>query len=164
MAFGRLSPHKPARLMSDINVTPLVDVMLVLLVIFIIASPFMTHAVKIDLPRADSAPAPDKPETVRISFDADGILYWEKQVLPMAELEVKLLILAQKNKQAEVQLRADKATRYEIIAQVMAAAQHQGLTKISFVTEGKEDAVQANETTGKQTAVDKPISQQRPGK
>jgi len=143
MTFGqfhtpRESSSRPLTSMADINVTPMVDVMLVLLVIFIIAAPFMTHSIKLDLPQAQSAPAPEQAESVRISFDADGILYWDKQVLAMADLEPRLALLAKKNRQTELQLRADKATRYEIIAQVMAAAQAQGLAKISFVTDSKQ--------------------------
>ncbi|MFZ6676426.1 ExbD/TolR family protein [Undibacterium sp. Tian12W] len=143
MTFGqfhtpRESSSRPLTSMADINVTPMVDVMLVLLVIFIIAAPFMTHAIKLDLPQAQSAPVAEQAESVRISFDADGILYWDKQVLAMADLESRLALLAKKNKQIEIQLRADKATRYEIIAQVMAAAQTQGLARISFVTDSKQ--------------------------
>jgi len=143
MTFGqfhtpRESSSRPLTSMADINVTPMVDVMLVLLVIFIIAAPFMTHAVKLDLPQAQSETAPEQADTVSISFDADGILYWNNQVLAMMELESKLAVQAKKNKQAEIQLRADKATRYEIIAKVMAAAQSQGLAKISFVTDSKQ--------------------------
>jgi biopolymer transport protein ExbD len=143
MTFGqfhtpRESSSRPLTSMADINVTPMVDVMLVLLVIFIIAAPFMTHAVKLDLPQAQSEAAPEQADTVSISFDADGILYWNNQVLAMMELESKLAAQAKKNKQAEIQLRADKATRYEIIAKVMAAAQSQGLAKISFVTDSKQ--------------------------
>ncbi|MDP1976527.1 biopolymer transporter ExbD [Undibacterium sp.] len=143
MTFGqfhtpRESSSRPLTSMADINVTPMVDVMLVLLVIFIIAAPFMTHAVKLDLPQAQSEAAPEQADTVSISFDADGILYWNNQVLAMMELESKLAVQAKKNKQAEIQLRADKATRYEIIAKVMAAAQSQGMAKISFVTDSKQ--------------------------
>ncbi|MBC3906920.1 ExbD/TolR family protein [Undibacterium umbellatum] len=143
MTFGqfhtpRESSSRPLTSMADINVTPMVDVMLVLLVIFIIAAPFMTHAVKLDLPQAQSEAAPEQADTVSISFDADGILYWNNQVLAMMELESKLAAQAKKNKQAEIQLRADKATRYEIIAKVMAAAQSQGMAKISFVTDSKQ--------------------------
>ncbi|MFZ3004385.1 MAG: biopolymer transporter ExbD [Undibacterium umbellatum] len=143
MTFGqfhtpRESSSRPLTSMADINVTPMVDVMLVLLVIFIIAAPFMTHAVKLDLPQAQSETAPEQADTVSISFDADGILYWNNQVLAMMELESKLAAQAKKNKQAEIQLRADKATRYEIIAKVMAAAQSQGMAKISFVTDSKQ--------------------------
>ncbi|MFZ6655563.1 ExbD/TolR family protein [Undibacterium sp. TJN19] len=123
--------------MADINVTPMVDVMLVLLVIFIIAAPFMAPAIQLDLPQTRASALPDKGEAVHIAFDAKGVLYWEKQALSMAELETRLAALAQQNSQAELQLRADKATRYEIIAQVMAAAQAQGLAKISFATENK---------------------------
>lgn len=143
MTFGqfhtpRESSSRHLTSMADINVTPMVDVMLVLLVIFIIAAPFMTHAVKLDLPQAQSEAAPEQADTVSISFDADGILYWNNQILAMTELEAKLAVQAKKNKQAEIQLRADKATRYEIIAKVMAAAQSQGLAKISFVTDSKQ--------------------------
>lgn len=143
MTFGqfhtpRESSSRPLTSMADINVTPMVDVMLVLLVIFIIAAPFMTHAVKLDLPQAQAEAAPEQADTVSISFDADGILYWNNQILAMTELEDKLAAQAKKNKQAEIQLRADKATRYEIIAKVMAAAQSQGLAKISFVTDSKQ--------------------------
>ncbi|MFZ6718773.1 ExbD/TolR family protein [Undibacterium sp. Ji49W] len=123
--------------MADINVTPMVDVMLVLLVIFIIAAPFMTHAIKLDLPQAQSAAVAEPANAIHIAFDAEGHLYWDKDVLPMAELEPRLAVLAASNPQAEIQLRADKATRYEIIAQVMAAAQAQGLSRISFVTDKK---------------------------
>lgn len=143
MTFGqfhtpRESSSRPLTSMADINVTPMVDVMLVLLVIFIIAAPFMTHAIKLDLPQVQSEAAPEQADTVSISFDADGILYWNNQVLAMTELESRLAVQAKKNKQAEIQLRADKATRYEIIARVMAAAQSQGLARISFVTDSKQ--------------------------
>jgi biopolymer transport protein ExbD len=126
--------------MADINVTPMVDVMLVLLVIFIIAAPFMTPAIQLDLPQTRATAVPDTAQAIHIAFDAKGVLYWEKQVLTMPELETRLAALAKQNAQAELQLRADKATRYEIIAQVMAAAQAQGLAKISFVTENKSQA------------------------
>ncbi|MFZ6766486.1 ExbD/TolR family protein [Undibacterium sp. Di26W] len=142
MSFGQFQQSDSAAsrsqgAMADINVTPMVDVMLVLLVIFIIAAPFMTHAIKLDLPQAQSAAVPEPASTIPIAFDAAGRLYWDKDLLSMAELEPRLAILARSNPQAEIQLRADKATRYEIIAQVMAAAQAQGLSRISFITDKK---------------------------
>ena len=124
--------------MSEINVTPMVDVMLVLLVIFIITAPLFTHAIKLDLPSAQSAPAPQKPETISLSIKGDGALYWNNDLIAQSDLDIKLATAAKQNPQPELQLRADKSTRYEIIAQVMAAAQTNGMTKMGFVTDAKE--------------------------
>jgi len=121
--------------MAEINVTPMVDVMLVLLVIFIITAPLFTHAIKLDLPNAQSAPAPEKPETVSVSITGDGQIFWEKDAVTEAVLAEKLAAAGQRKPQPELQLRADKATRYEVLAKVMAAAQTSGLTKMGFVTE-----------------------------
>lgn len=124
--------------MADINVTPMVDVMLVLLVIFIITAPLFTHAVKLDLPSAQSASVEEKPNTITLSIDSDGKLFWNDAPIEKGDLNVKLTEVAAKNPQPELQLRADKATRYETIAQVMAAAQGNGMTKIGFVTDPKD--------------------------
>jgi biopolymer transport protein ExbD len=138
MAFGGFNDDKQGAPMADINVTPMVDVMLVLLVIFIITAPLFTHAVKLDLPAAQAAPAPEKPETITLSIDGAGKIYWNDAPIDQAELPAKMSAAAQKQPQPELQLRADKATRYEVIAQVMAAAQNNGLTKLGFVTQPKE--------------------------
>ncbi|MGZ3159711.1 MAG: ExbD/TolR family protein [Burkholderiaceae bacterium] len=138
MAFGGFNDNKHTAPMADINVTPMVDVMLVLLVIFIITAPLFTHAIKLDLPNAQSAPAPEKPETISLSINDAGQIFWDNQPIQQKELEDKLAIAAKKNPQPELQLRADKATRYEVIAQVMATAQSNGLTKMGFVTEPKD--------------------------
>jgi biopolymer transport protein ExbD len=138
MAFGGFNDDKPQAPISDINVTPMVDVMLVLLVIFIITAPLFTHAIKLDLPNAASAPAPEKPETISLSIDGEGRLFWNQDPVEMRDLDAKLAATAQKKPQPELQLRADKATRYETIAQVMAAAQNNGIGKMGFVTEAKE--------------------------
>ena len=135
MAFGGFDNTRQGAPMSDINVTPMVDVMLVLLVIFIITAPLFTHAVKLDLPAAQSAPAPEKPDTVTLSIDAAGKVFWNDAPVSQAELPLRMAAAAQKQPQPELQLRADKATRYEVIAQVMAAAQTNGLSKLGFVTE-----------------------------
>lgn len=140
MAFGGFNDNKQNAPMADINVTPMVDVMLVLLVIFIITAPLFTHAIKLDLPNAQSAPAQEKPETISLSINDAGLIFWNDQALQQKELDAKLAIAAKKNPQPELQLRADKATRYEVIAQVMAAAQSNGLTKMGFVTEPKDTA------------------------
>jgi biopolymer transport protein ExbD len=135
MAFGGFDNDRQGAPMADINVTPMVDVMLVLLVIFIITAPLFTHAVKLDLPAAQSAPAPEKPETVTLSIDPAGAIFWNDVPVSQADLPARMAAAAQKQPQPELQLRADKATRYEVIAQVMATAQSNGLTKLGFVTE-----------------------------
>jgi biopolymer transport protein ExbD len=140
MAFGGFSDNKQQAPMAEINVTPMVDVMLVLLVIFIITAPLFTHAIKLDLPTAQSSPSPEKPETISLSINGEGHIYWnnDQGQISMAELSAKLAAAAQKKPQPELQLRADKSTRYEVIAEVMSAAQTNGLSKIGFVTEPKE--------------------------
>jgi biopolymer transport protein ExbD len=123
--------------MSEINTTPLVDVMLVLLVIFIITAPLLTHAVKIDLPTASSQPSPEKPEVISVAIDGAGKMYWNDVLMVQGELKVKLQQVADKKPQPELQIRADKETRYQILAEVMAVAQNAGVTKLGFVSEPK---------------------------
>ena len=135
MAFGGFSDNPHSAPMAEINVTPMVDVMLVLVVIFIITAPLFTHAVKLDLPTATASPSPEKPETVTVSIDAQGTIFWEKDVITEQQLAKKLAEAAKKTPQPELQLRADKATRYEVIAKVMADAQTGGLTRMGFVTQ-----------------------------
>ena len=142
MAFGGFNDNKQPAPMSEINVTPMVDVMLVLLVIFIITAPLFTHAIKLDLPNAQSSPAPTKPETISLSINGEGSIYWDADPVPLGDLGARLAQAAKKQPQPELQLRADKSTCYEVIAQVMAAAQSNGLTKLGFVTDTK-DATQA---------------------
>lgn len=120
--------------MAEINTTPLVDVMLVLLVIFIITAPLLTHAVKIDLPQASSQPAPEKPEVVSISIDGNGQMYWNDTQMVKGELKLKLEAIANQTPQPELHVRADKETRYQILAEVMAEAQNAGVTKLGFVS------------------------------
>lgn len=121
--------------MSEINTTPLVDVMLVLLVIFIITAPLLTHAVKIDLPQATSKPIEDKPEVISIAIDEAGKLYWNDGQLQQEELKQKLAFVSAQTPQPELQIRADKSTRYQVLAEVMADAQNAGVTKLGFVSE-----------------------------
>lgn len=123
--------------MNEINTTPLVDVMLVLLVIFIITAPLLTHAVKIDLPQATSQPLPEKPEVISVAIDATGKMYWNDVPLVDGEIKVKLAQIADQKPQPELNIRADKETRYQILASVMADAQNAGVTKLGFVSEPK---------------------------
>ena len=124
--------------MAEINTTPLVDVMLVLLVIFIITAPLLTHAVKIDLPQASSQPLPEKPEVVDIAIDGVGKMYWNDMPMVEGELEHRLQKAAAAEPQPELHIRADKETRYQILAEVMAAAQNAGVEKLGFVSTPKE--------------------------
>lgn len=119
----------------EINTTPLVDVMLVLLIIFIMTIPVMNHAVKIDLPRATNQPDQTKPENINLSIDADGKLFWNDEVIDRNELNARIAVAAQKQPQPELHLRAARTVQYEKVAQVMAAAQSGGLGKIGFVTD-----------------------------
>jgi len=134
MAFGSgLDENDEA--MSEINMTPLVDVMLVPLIIFIITVPVLTHSVKIDLPRADNTPNEIKPETVNLSVTADAAIHWNENVITFDELEQRLQAAATQQPQPELHLRGDKTVAYEHVIKVMAAAQRAGVHKLGFVTE-----------------------------
>jgi biopolymer transport protein ExbD len=137
MAFGTMDDAD--EVMNEINMTPLVDVMLVLLIIFIITVPVMKHAVNLDLPRASSQPLDAGPETVRLSVDAQGAYYWNERRIEQDQLKPALEAAAAKVPQPELHLRADKAVRYERVAQAMAAAQQAGLRKLGFVTQPQAD-------------------------
>ncbi|MDO9282802.1 MAG: biopolymer transporter ExbD [Methylotenera sp.] len=128
--------------MSEINTTPLVDVMLVLLVIFIITAPLLTHAVKIDLPKARSQLLPDKPEVITVSIDAAGKMYWNDVPMASGELKQKLGQIAMQEPQPELNIRADKETRYQVLAEVMADVQNVGVSKLGFVSEPKTNSRQ----------------------
>lgn len=123
--------------MSEINTTPLVDVMLVLLVIFIITAPLLTHAVKIDLPQASSQPLPEKPQVISVAIDGAGTMYWNDVVIAQGDLKAKLVEAANQKPQPELHIRADKETRYQLLAEVMADAQNAGITKLGFLSEPK---------------------------
>ena len=135
MAFGSFNHHRQQGPMADINVTPMVDVMLVLLVIFIISAPMFTHAVKLDLPKAQAQANPQQPASVSVAIDAKGQVYWNDEAVAATALDARLAAASKLDPQPELQLRADKNTRYEVVAQVMAAAQTAGLAKLGFVTE-----------------------------
>lgn len=135
MAFGGLPGGEEQPLMSDINTTPLVDVMLVLLIIFMVTAPLFTHAVKIDLPQAQSQLNPEKPDTIALAIDAQGAVFWNNEAVRDDDLAPRFAQAAAKKPQPELHLRADRDTRYQKVALVMAAAQSAGLQKIGFVTD-----------------------------
>ncbi|HAJ14438.1 MAG: biopolymer transporter ExbD [Hydrogenophaga sp.] len=133
MAIG--TQEDSEAMMSEINMIPFIDVMLVLLIIFIITVPVIKHAVNIDLPRASNEKVLDKPENVRLSVAADGAYYWNDAPVEDADFEQHLLDTAAQEPQPELHIRGDKAVRYERVAQAMAAAQRAGIRKIGFITE-----------------------------
>ena len=133
MAFGGFSQGDTRPLQSDINMVPLIDVMLVLLIVFMITAPLLTHSVKIDLPQASSAPTDQKPETVALSLDGEGRIFWNNDEIDPLTLPERLAATAAQTPQPELHLRADRNTRYESIADVMSKARSAGVEKMGFV-------------------------------
>ncbi|OLL31473.1 biopolymer transporter ExbD [Burkholderia sp. SRS-W-2-2016] len=135
MAMTPFSDDDDQALMNEINMTPLVDVMLVLLIIFLVTIPAMQHAVRIDLPRASSQPQTLKPAHVDVAVQADGAVLWDGQPVSDDGLRARIAQAALAQPQPELHLRADRKVPYERVALVMSAAQGGGLTKIGFVTD-----------------------------
>jgi len=135
MSFG--TQIESDEVMNEINMTPLVDVMLVLLIVFIITVPVMKHAIHIDLPRATNQAQEIKPQTVLLSVDAQGSYYWNEAKVADELLPDLLKAEAAKDPQPQLHIRGDKEVRYERVAQAMAAAQQAGVKKIGFITEPK---------------------------
>ncbi|SAK72144.1 biopolymer transport protein ExbD/TolR [Caballeronia calidae] len=138
MAFGGLEKKPNGSPMADINMTPLIDVMLVLLVIFIITAPLFTHAIRLDLPKVSSQPARETPQTITLSIDDAGKLFWNDRPVSFEQMRARFADagkVADPNSKPELHLRASGATRYDVIAQVMAVAQQAGLERIGFVTQ-----------------------------
>lgn len=134
MAFGgKLDDDN--EIMGEINMTPLVDVMLVLLIIFIITVPVLTHSVKLDLPRAVNQPAIVKPQSITISITANGEMYWDKTVVDETALDLRLKNMARQNPQPEIRIHGDRKAQYEEVIKAMAAAQRAGILKLGFVTD-----------------------------
>ena len=135
MAFGRLERSTGPAPMSDINMTPLIDVMLVLLVIFIITAPLMTSSLKLDLPKTDAATPQAVPTFIAVSVDAGGQLFLGDEKLSREQLDQRIIAAAKGNPQLEVQLRADQKVPYGQVADLIALVQKAGLSRIGFVTE-----------------------------
>ncbi|HEX2649091.1 MAG TPA: biopolymer transporter ExbD [Burkholderiales bacterium] len=135
MAFGGFSRGGAGAPMAEINMIPLIDVMLVLLVIFIITAPLLTHAVKLDLPKAASHPNITKPDNVQLAIDAGGRVFWNGEALERAAWRSHMDAAAKLTPQPEIHIRADGSVAYRRVAEVMADAARAGLTRIGFVTD-----------------------------
>ena len=135
MAFGRLERTPGPQPMGDINMTPLIDVMLVLLVIFMITAPLMTSSLKLDLPKSDAAQAADTPAFVAVAIDPQGRLYFGDEPLAPAAFAERITDAARRNPQAEVHLRADRSVPYGQVAELIGVVQKAGLNRIAFVAE-----------------------------
>jgi biopolymer transport protein TolR len=135
MAFGRLERANRPPPMSDINMTPLIDVMLVLLVIFMITAPLMSSSLKLDLPTASGAQPNDAPQFISVALDAQGRLFFGEEALEPAAFAARVQETARKNPKTEVQLRADKGVPYGRVAELIGTVQKAGLNRIGFVTQ-----------------------------
>ena len=140
MAFGQFGRSGESTPMAEINMIPLIDVMLVLLVIFIITAPLLTHAVKIELPKASSNPNLTQPDNIQLGIRASGEVFWNGEAVDPAALALRMRAAARLEPQPEIHLRADRTTEYQKVAEVMSAAAKAGLVRIGFVTQpSRED-------------------------
>ncbi len=135
MAMGSFNTPGSQMPTAEINMTPLVDVMLVLLIIFIITAPLMTHSVQVELPRAASTPTPEKPMTLQVSITGENLVYVGHDTVDRNNLEQKFREAVTQDANVEMHLKADRNTLYETVAETMSAARRAGLTKIGFVTQ-----------------------------
>jgi biopolymer transport protein TolR len=140
MAFGRLQRKGSSQPMSDINMTPLIDVMLVLLVIFMITAPLMTSSLKLDLPRAEGAKPTDAERFVTLAIDTQGRTFWGDEPVSLDTLRLRVREAAVRNPATEVQLRADKTVAYGVVAELIGVVQEGGLSRVGFVTESAPPA------------------------
>ncbi|WVN42459.1 biopolymer transporter ExbD [beta proteobacterium MWH-UniP1] len=140
MAMGKFESSGSGQPLSEINTTPLVDVMLVLLVIFIITAPLMTRAISLDLPKSDTPTVSTPENTLNVSINAKGELFLDKKPVSKEELRSALEAAATKSKQTPIHLRAERDTRYEAVVEVMALANRLGLSQLAFVTDLAQSA------------------------
>lgn len=139
MAFGGFSKNQPNQPVAEINMVPLIDVMLVLLVIFIIAAPLMTHAVKVELPKASSSPEDQPTQVIHLTIDAMGQRYWNDNKVDDTQLHDNLIQAAAQPNPPELRIRADGDIAYRQVAGLLSDAARAGLHRIGFVTEPRHD-------------------------
>ena len=135
MAFGGFGNGASNQPLAEINMVPLIDVMLVLLIIFMVTAPLLTHAVKVDLPKASSAPNLIKRDSVQLAIDVGGRVYWNGEMIDSAHFAERLSAAAALQPQPELHLHAERTTPYEKVAQVMSEAARHGISRIGFITE-----------------------------
>ncbi|ABM96673.1 biopolymer transporter ExbD [Methylibium sp. Pch-M] len=135
MAFASFDRKSSSAPVSEINMVPLIDVMLVLLVIFIVTAPLLTHAVKLDLPKASSQVNELKPDKIEFAIDGAGVRFWNGETVTREEAAQRFADAGQKQPQPEVHLRADQAVAYRYVAETLADASKAGLSKVGFVSE-----------------------------
>lgn len=135
MAFASMESGDDDAPLTEINMVPLIDVMLVLLIIFIVTAPLLTHAVKVDLPKAASSANQTKPDNVQLAIDANSQLFWNGEAVDAAQFDERLKAASAQQPQPELHIRAERTTPYEKVAQVMSDAAKNGLTRIGFVTD-----------------------------
>jgi biopolymer transport protein ExbD len=135
MAFASFDRKTSSQPMAEINMVPLIDVVLVLLVIFIVTAPLLTNVVKLDLPKASSAADIQKPEKVEFAIDANGALYWKGERITREEAIARFAAEGAKRPQPEIYLRADQNVPYRYVAETLADASKGGLSKVAFVSE-----------------------------
>ena len=139
MAFASFDDKRGGAPVAEINMVPLIDVMLVLLVIFIVTAPLLSHSVKLELPKASSEPVVAKADKVDFSIDADGVRHWNGQALSREDAMARLSIEGAKPVPPEVHLRVDQAVPYRVVAETLADASRAGVHKIGFVTDPAQD-------------------------
>lgn len=135
MAFGGFEQNKNAHPVAEINMVPLIDVMLVLLIIFMITAPLMTHTIKIDLPKTGGQAQPEQPEAITLSINLERHLFWNGAAVSRQELQQRLQEISAQTPQPEVHVRADQAAPYRLIAETLSDAAQAGVTRIGFVAE-----------------------------
>ena len=135
MAFASFDSRRSAAPMAEINMVPLIDVMLVLLVIFIVTAPLLTHAVKLDLPKVSSRPNQLKAEKIEFAIDGAGTLFWNGEIVSRTEAQQRFAAEGRKSPQPEVHLRADEGVAYRFVARTLADASQAGLGRIGFVSQ-----------------------------
>ncbi len=132
--MGMGAGHEPGGVMAEINVTPMVDVMLVLLIIFMITAPLMSHKIKVELPQAQMEPNKEPPATITLTMETNGRVYWNDAPTVQESIDNQLRIEAKRTPQPEVQIRADRDTPYGEVAKLMISAKNAGMKKVGFIT------------------------------
>jgi biopolymer transport protein ExbD len=140
MAFGSFDSKAESHTLSEINMVPLIDVMMVLLVIFMITAPLLSHSIKINVPQASSQPVENQPKSIDLAIDAHGQLFWNEQAIESDQLPSRLAEQARLDPQPELRIRADLDTRYQILAGIMSRAKEAGIRRMGFITRPDTDA------------------------